>query len=143
MRDGELEKAVTAASIKLGGSGNIIVLIDSDDDPLLLESSLNIRAKAAAPHLNVEVILAVREFESWIIHSISSLAGKKGLPDDIFPPENPDAIRGAKEWISDRMIGFSYSETVDCASFTASMNLDLCMQSTSFNKFCQVIAGLT
>lgn len=144
VRAGEIEKAVAAAAIKLGGPGNILVLIDSDDDdPVSLENYLNGRAKAAAPHLNVEVVLAVREFESWIIHSISSLAGRKGLPENIMPPENPDAIRGAKEWISERMVGFSYSETVDCAAFTASMDLNLCMKSTSFSRFCEVVSRFT
>lgn len=140
LRNGEVERAVQAASIKLNNTGDVLIVLDSDDDdPETLENSLNTRAKAAAPHLNVSAVVAVREYEAWLIHSIESLRGKRGLPTDISPPQNPDSIRGAKEWISKRMVGQTYSEIADCAALTAQMDLNLALNSDSFKKLCNAV----
>lgn len=142
LRDDGIENAVKAASIKLGNLGDILILLDSDDDaPEELEAHINFRAKSVAPHMNVNGIVAVREYEAWIIHSVESLRGKRGLPNDISPPDNPDIIRGAKEWLSSRMEGHTYSETADCAAFTAQMDLIMAMNSASFKKLCDAIAS--
>lgn len=143
VRPGEIEKAVKAASIKLGQKGSIIVLLDADsDDPDTLLGELSTRAKTAAPHINVEVIIAVREYESWIIHSISSLAGKRGLPTEITTPAHPEAIRGAKEWISNLMNNSRYSETIDCPALSAQMDLNLCLNSESFTKLYTILSRI-
>lgn len=143
MREGEIERAVTAASIRLDREGNILVIIDADnDEPIALEQMLNLKAKAAVPHLNVEVVVAVREYESWIIYSISSVVGRRGFANEIVLPFNIENISGAKEWLSRHMIGKTYSETQDCPAISAIMDLALCKNSVSFKRFFDVVRSM-
>ncbi len=54
-----------------------------------------------------------------------SLRGLRGLPADLAAPEQPESIRGAKEWLTDRMPPQdSYSETRDQAALTAKFDME-------------------
>lgn len=137
VREGELERAVELAARKIGGDGAVLIVLDSDDDcPARLGPRLLSRASAARPDIFVAVALAKREFESWFLAAAESLRGARGLQDDIEPPESPEEIRGAKEWLSDRMSrDKSYSPTVDQAGLAARMDLDAARRAPSFDKF--------
>src|SRR5262249_21193203 len=103
-RQGEIERVVELAARKNAGKGAIFVLLDCDDGcpaeeaPLLLK-----RAVAARRDLPVSVVLAKREYEAWFLAAIESLRGQRGLPVDLVAPKDPEAIRGAKEWLASRM----------------------------------------
>lgn len=103
-RHTELARAVELAARKIAGRGGIIILCDCEDHcpaeegPVLLEW-----AKKARSDTPVSVILATREYETWFMASAESIANQHGLAPGLAPPENVEAIRGAKEWLSRRM----------------------------------------
>ncbi len=137
IRDGELERAVELAVRSTAGRGGILIVIDADDDcpatigPILLRRATKIRA-----NLPIAVVVAKREFESWFIASAESLANHAGLPADLQSPADPENIRGAKEWLSQRMRGTrSYSPTLDQPSMAQQFDLELALRADSFEKF--------
>jgi hypothetical protein len=136
VRPGELERAVELAALKIPGQGGILVLLDSDDDcPAHRGPELLQRAFSARPDLLIGVVLAKREFEGWFLAAAESLRGQRGLAQDITPPPDPENVRGAKEWLSDRMPGKrSYSETLDQAALTARFDLTTARRADSFDK---------
>ena len=136
VKEGELEKAVELIARKVAPAGAILVLLDSDEDcPATLGPTLLARAKLARSDLPVTVVLAKHEYEAWFLAAAPSLRGQRGLRDDLERPNDPEAIRGAKEWLSDRMPdNQSYVETLDQPAFTKSFDLDQARQSDSFDK---------
>ena len=104
IQEGELERAVEFAARKIGGQGAIFILLDSDDDcPARLGPELLCRALEVRGDLPIAVVLAKREFEAWFLAAAESLQGQRGLKNNLQPPNNPEAIHGAKEWLSQRM----------------------------------------
>ena len=145
VRGQELERAVEFAARKTGGQGGILILVDSDDDcPAQLGPQLLARARKTRSNLPISVVLAKREFEAWFLASAESLRGKRGLPNNLAPPPDPELIRGAKEWIARRITGGStYSETLDQPALTAIFDLDRAAgRSDSFDKCLREITSL-
>lgn len=145
VRDNELERAVEFAARKTGGRGGVLVLVDSDDDcPAALGPQLLARARKTRSDLPIGLVLAKREFEAWFLASAESLRGKRGLPDNLTPPPDPESIRGAKEWIARRITGGStYSETLDQPALTAKFDMDqAARRSDSFDKCIREITSL-
>ncbi len=136
VRPGELERAVELAALTVEGQGGIIVLIDCDDDcPAQQGPQLLHRAVSARPDLHIGVVLAKREFEAWFLAAAESLRGLRGLAHDLVSPSAPESIRGAKEWLSDRMRGKqSYSETLDQPALAARFDLGVARRADSFDK---------
>ena len=55
---------------------------------------------------------------------------------------DPEGVRGAKEWTSERAAGRAYSPTVDQAALPEGIDIDLARcRSDSFDKFCRVLEG--
>ncbi len=132
----ELERAVKLAALKLQGQGGILILVDCDDGcpahegPDLLEKAQQIR-----PDIQITVVLAKKEYEAWFLAAAESLRNKKGLPSDLSSPEQPEEIRGAKEWLSRQMpSGVRYSETSDQAALTARFDMAVARKADSFDK---------
>jgi len=136
MKPGELERAVELAARTVRGKGGLVVLVDSDDGcPKFKAPELLQRARGARGDLRTSVILAKREYESWFLAAAESLRGKRNLALDLEPPPNPEDIRGAKEWLSDRMVSaHSYSETLDQPALTAVFDLNEARKARSFDK---------
>lgn len=64
-----------------------------------------------------------------------SLRGQRDLGDNIHPPNDPEAIRGAKEWLSHQMEGSkTYSETHDQPALAALFDLEQARRADSFDK---------
>ena len=138
VKAGELERAVELAARLAGQPGGVLVVLDSDDDcPAEQEPALLARAEAARSDRPIAVVLAKREFEGWLLAAAESLRGQRGLPDNLQPPADPEAIRGAKEWLTGRMTaGRAYSPTLDQPALSARFDLDLARtRSQSFDKF--------
>ena len=81
-------------------------------------------------------MLAHQEYEGWFLASAESLRGRRGLPSDLLPPDAPEAIRGAKEWLRQRMPkNRRYAETADQVALTGAVDFDLARsRSDSFDK---------
>ena len=66
------------------------------------------------------------EFESWFLAGAESLRGRHGLANDLVPPQDPESIRGAKEWLSDRMESSrKYTEVLDQPALAALVDLEM------------------
>jgi hypothetical protein len=146
MKQGEMERSIDFAARKLQGQGGILVVLDCDwddgcpamDGPALLKRALDVRGD-----LPVAVIFAKREFEAWFLAAAESLRGKHGLPSDLQSPAGPEDIRGAKEWLSDRMPhGRSYAETTDQPAFTAIFDMNMARRADSFDKCYRAVESM-
>ena len=138
IKSGELERTIELAARKLAGEGGIFILIDCDwkngcpkwDAPLLLD-----RVRLARSDIPISLVLANREYEAWFIAASESLKGKHGLSDDLEVVEDPETIRGAKEWLSSRMPqNRPYAETIDQPALTELFDLNAARRARSFDK---------
>jgi hypothetical protein len=132
---GELEKAVRLAAGKVSPDGRILIVMDADDDcPATLAPGILDRARATRSDLPIAVVLANREFESWFVVAAESLQSRFHWPAEVRAPFDVEAIRGAKEWLRDRLPGRKYSPTVDQPSLAAAFDLQQARSAPSFDK---------
>jgi hypothetical protein len=138
LKEGEIERSVELAARKLQGKGGIVIIVDCDwengcpakDGPALLR-----RAVTARSDIPIAVVLAKKEFEAWFLAAAESLRGQCSLSADLAPPDAPEDIRGAKEWLTARMpAGHSYKETTDQPSLTAVFDISAARRADSFDK---------
>ena len=115
---GELERAIEQAARRSGSDGTILVLLDADDDCAKdVAGAILERASSARSDRAIGAVLAVREFEAWFLASAESLSGCRGLAQAMEPPNDPEAVRDAKGWLSERMTkGRRYAPRVDQAA---------------------------
>jgi hypothetical protein len=142
---GGIERAVAAMASRGGTARAVLVVLDADDDcPAQLGPELLKRARQARSDARVVVVLPTREFEAWFLAAASSLGGHQGFPATLDCPADPEAIRGAKEWLTRaRKDGHRYRPTVDQAPLASAFDLSLARSSSpSFDKFCRDIAWL-
>lgn len=137
-RENEFRRMLLLAAGKCGEAGWILVLLDADDDcPAELGLKILGQAQAIVPHRHISVVLANREYESWLIAARTSLHGRRGFSFCDVESVNAESIRGAKEWLGARMAGGKYRETTDQPAYTAVMDLEQARQnSRSFGKLC-------
>jgi hypothetical protein len=145
LKTDELERVVEFAARRIERKGGILVVLDSDGTPPCeLGPTLLARASRVVPDVPLRVVLAHQEWECWYLAAISSLSGHRGLQVNLTAPEDPESIRGAKEWLSRHMEkGRSYSETVDQPKFAARFDLDAAKASSSFSKFWRDVRSLS
>ncbi|KXB29191.1 hypothetical protein AT959_18570 [Dechloromonas denitrificans] len=98
------------------------------DCPVKEEQNLLARAESLRPGWPIKIAFLVKEYETLFL--IDETATRKVFPD--IPaktsfPENPENIRGAKEWLSKARpsSGSAYKETVHQAKITAHLNFEL------------------
>jgi hypothetical protein len=136
VKQGEIERAIELVTRKNAGQGGVLVLLDCEDGcpaqdgPALLRRILKVRSD-----LPVSVVLAKREFEAWFLAAAESLRGHRGLPTDLTGPPDPEAIRGGKVWLENRMQGGrSYTESSDQPALTAVFDMKAARRAKSFDK---------
>ena len=138
-------KHVTLATGKAASrQGAVIILLDCDDDrncPAILGPRLLGQAQAVRADVPILVALAWREYETWLISAVRSLAGRYGLPLDIQPPPDPEGIRGAKEWLGDRMTN-RYDPITHQVAFTRSLDLEQARTISSFNRLFERVVDM-
>jgi len=120
-----------------------LVLLDADDDcPATLGPALLSTARAARPDKVVTVVLPNREFEAWFLASAESIAGQRGFDSSITAPVDPDGVRDAKGWLSQRC-DHPYKPTIDQAPLVRLIDLDLARsRSRSFIKLWNDVSSL-
>jgi hypothetical protein len=124
VKPGELERAITLATMDRTGASAVLVLLDADDDcPAALAPELLQRARAVSP-VPVSVVFAMREFEAWFLGGIQSLRGHRGIGDDASYDADPEQPRGAKERLETLMPGRSYLDTDDQPALTAVLDIE-------------------
>lgn len=132
---GELEKAVQLAAGKVAPAGGLLILMDADDDcPATLAPSILARVHATRSDLPAAVVLPTREFESWFLAAAESLRDRFQPSQDRQTPVHAEEIRGAKEWLRERLLGGRYSPTVDQPALAAVFDLQQARSAPSFDK---------
>ena len=145
VKPGELERIVELVARGLEPPRAILVLIDAEDDcPKELAPELLKRAQRARPDIPSGVVLAKHEFEAWFLAAIESLGGRRGLNDKLPAVPDPEAVGGAKGFLTRNMPGSrAYSETLDQPALAALFDLQLARQrSDSFDKCCREVERL-
>ena len=133
---GELERAVGLAVRSVGKRGAVFIILDSDEDcPAELGPALLHQVSQVFRNVPMAVVFAKYEFEAWFLAAAESLRGKRGLKNDITSPRNPEGIRGAKEWLRDRMqSGETYRTKQDQPALTQLFDIEKARQADSFDK---------
>jgi hypothetical protein len=133
-KPGELDRAVEMMARKTAPDGALLVVLDADDDcPAYLGPQLLQSVRRARQDRPAAVVVAKRELEAWFLAAAASLAGQRGLPKDLLPPEDPEAIADCKGWLGTRM-PHGYSETVDQPAIAQLFDLEKAAQCPSFAK---------
>jgi hypothetical protein len=143
LKPDELERAVELAARNAGPNGKILILLDADEDcPGTLGPEILARARAARADRSISVVLAKREFESWFLAAARSIAGHRGIREDVVPPQDPEEVRDPKRWLSDRMAtGRPYRETLDQPALSTSFDLEAGRTASSFDKMWRELAS--
>ena len=85
---------------------------------------------------------ANREYESWFIAAIESLKGQRNVSAATTAPQDPESIRGAKEWLRNRTDG-TCSPTADQTALTALFDMALARRrSRSFARMWRATSAL-
>lgn len=140
----ELKRYVELAARQIDEDGGILIVIDADDDlPCELGPTLLEHAQESRPDRRISVVIANREYEAWFLAAAESIRGRRGLASDISPPDDPEAIRDAKGWLTKHNVeGRSYKETLDQSALTAVFDLEAARTTSSFDKLCREVERL-
>jgi hypothetical protein len=124
-------------------AGAIMLVMDADEDCAAnLAQNLRDRLQQVVGEM-VRVVLAVREYEAWLIAAARSLRASGRVVESAQPPHNPEGLRGAKEYLRRRLLARGvYIETVDQPALTALMSLDEARACRSFEKLYRDVVGL-
>ena len=144
LKAGELERAVELAARQANPSGHILVLLDAEDDcPAEVARVVKQRANAARADRTIRVVFATTEYEAWFLAAADSIAGHHGIDAATTAPDDPESIRGAKEWLGARMPrGQRYRATLHQSALTAIFDLDAARAAASFDKLWRDVGEL-
>ena len=136
VQPGELERAVEALTRQIGRNQPFLILLDADDDcPKDLAENLRARCQTEHADVRISIVIAKREYEAWFLAAAKSLAGQRGLAEQLDPPIDPESVQGAKEWLTAHMpTDQSYSPTRHQSAYSASISLSEARNSRSFRK---------
>jgi hypothetical protein len=143
LRPGGIERFIQLAALEPDCAA-ILVLLDAEKQcPVDLARSLAVRVRAQGSRYPVGIVVAKCEYEAWLLASAETLTRSPRLrfPAALAAPEDPEAVTGAKGWLSRQLPkDQAYSETRDQPALTSLMDLDLARRrSRSFRRFCSAI----
>lgn len=133
-------KHVTLATAKAAeGDGSVLILLDCEDGcPGTLGPDLLRKAQAVRANVDIFVVLAYREYETWFITAARSIRGLRGLPHDLDPPQAAESGRDAKGWLSSRM-NVAYDPVIHQLEFTRKFDLQEARANRSFDRmYCRI-----
>ena len=97
LKAGELERALDLAARQAGTGGCVLILLDAETDcPRELAPNLLRRAREARGDRDIRVVLAKAEYEAWFLAAADSIAGQHGIRASTEPPDDAEAVTGAK-----------------------------------------------
>jgi Domain of unknown function (DUF4276) len=135
-------KQVTLATAKAAQArGCVLIMLDCEDDcPATLGPDLLKQARAVRADVDIAVVLAYREFETWFLAAAPSLRGVRGLPRDLEAPPDPLGIRNAKGWLGERMDG-AYDPVIHQLEFTRAFDISQARSNQSFDRLYRRVHG--
>ncbi|MCU0681493.1 MAG: DUF4276 family protein [Polyangiaceae bacterium] len=132
----------------------ILIMLDADDECIDRSRSarqglgpeLLARARAVAPHIPIEVVIANREYEAWFLAGLAALRRASKVPLGArlkASLASVEEIRDCKKRMSD-LLGRRYEETVDQHDFTATLPFSPSMgvRSRSYRKLLKALDAL-
>ena len=82
-------------------------------------------------------------YQSWFLAAAGSIAGQHGIDGAATPPDDPESVTGAKEWLRARMPpGQRYRETLHQPALTTIFDLDAARTAPSFDKLWRDVIDL-
>ena len=139
----EIERVMELAVGKMVQHGAILLLLDADYlCPFEMGPKILNSATEARSDIDIGVVLANTEYESWFVAAIESLSGKHGLKDNL---KFQDASKNAgKNWIKNQMLlDKKYQETRSQLEMTRDFDMQLARsRSDSFDKFYREVTRL-
>jgi hypothetical protein len=131
----------------------ILVVLDADDECRKREKTsqkglgpeLRDRARAVAPHIPIEVVIANREYEAWFLAGLTALRrAAKVPPGEDVPKESIERLRDCKKPLRS-LLGRPYEETIDQPDFTEALPFTpgMSKRSPSYGKLMRALAALT
>lgn len=132
----------------------ILVVLDADDECIerrgtsrrALGPELQDRARAVAPHVPIEVVVADREYEAWFLAGLASLrrAGKVPRAARLPALKDIERTRNCKEPLR-HLLGRAYEETTDQADFTEALPFTpgMAARSRSYSRLMRALDALT
>jgi len=104
----------------------VLVVLDADDDcPVELAKTILSWGRDVSPTMEIGLVVANREFESWFLAGIESLRGSRGIRQDAGAPLDCETIRDAKGRLNAFMIGETYHALTHQPSFAATLDIGL------------------
>lgn len=125
--------------------GAILILVDLDDGcPFKVSQDMVQQIQSLHLTRPVAIVLAHREYETWFLASLATIAGSNSIPEGTIYEGAVELRRGAKEWLSKQMPpGKAYKETIHQARMTAKIDIPLAKtNSRSFRRFVHAIEEL-
>ncbi|MEZ5213156.1 DUF4276 family protein [Gordonia sp. (in: high G+C Gram-positive bacteria)] len=141
----ELARAVRVQAARVSGAGGVLIIRDGDDKDVacVVELAAELAEVRAVTTVPVEVVIAVPEFEAWILASIDSMRAHRAVRDDAGPVLDPEARRDAKGRLQEQLCE-PYRETIHQAQFAATIDVGLAQErSRSFLRLVRAVATLT
>ncbi len=145
VRTGELERVVAQAVRSRQGATAVLIVLDADDDCAAELAPLLVQRGGTVAGLPVGVVLLTVEIEAWILATIESVRGVRGISPDAQPPADIESVRNAKGALTERMTGSrGYVATDDMPALFATMDLELAQRrSPSMAKFVREVRRLS
>ena len=132
-------------AIKKKNCGAILMLLDLDDG--CPKEEANQLAEQLRPFnlaQPVAIVFAYREYETWFLASLPTIAGHYNLPANLTYDKEVEAKRAAKEWLDYHMRPkLTYKERIHQAKFTQLLDIELAFEhSRSFRRLYHAIEEL-
>lgn len=148
VREEDFKRVARLASFKPGACA-VLALFDADDDCAIIHIPDMTRwAQEAVPLMPSAVVMARREYESWLLAALEALRGQRQIGLDAAYPQNPEEKRDAKGVITGfRPPGSPYSPATDQPALSALFDLTAAYaRASSFRKLvkelCRVLEEL-
>lgn len=140
MTSPKVAAAVRMQRLAVGEDGIVIVVYDSDDDDPAV-ASRETESQLDNSSCRATVLVAVREYEAWLLAGIQSLRNSHLIKGDASFAGDPELPRNAAGKLRELMTE-SYKKTVHQASLTAHLDLDeAASKSPSFKRFLEAMTS--
>ena len=142
LRQGGVERLAQAARRKARSEARVLVVLDADDDcAATLGPQLQSRLERELGSRDGAAVLAVREYENWLI---SHAAGLSRDPRQHQAAGNPESVLDTKRWLNDRRTAkHRYDPVKDQARLTELVDLQVVRERCpSFDKFWREVERL-
>lgn len=133
-----LSRAARLQVSRVTGRGGVLVVADADKDCAV---DLAEQIRSSARPVNVEIAIAVCEFESWFLAGVESLRRHRAVTGNASFPGDPETRRGAKEALGALMTE-AYRETLHQPAFAAMVDLRQARRVRSFDHLVSCVGRL-